>query len=140
MWWTETENDMTDKELLEAAARAFWGDEIDDVRSIRGLDKNDCIGYTHADNQDHNGRDVERFWAPLTDDGDALRLAVKLNIGVGQYAGIGAGFVRAGENIGHTISEPYGLDCYSATRRAIVRAAAKIGSSHNVMYTARPAN
>lgn len=44
---------MTDRELLEAAAKAYWGSEIDDTCSIRWLDKDECIGYTHGDNQDH---------------------------------------------------------------------------------------
>lgn len=46
---------------------------------------------------------VLRRWNPLTDDGDALRLAVKLNLDI-RYK-----------------------DSYAATRRAIVRAAAAIG-------------
>ena len=73
---------MTDRELLERAARAYWGDEIDDVCSIRWLETDQAIGYTHGDNQDHNGEDREFVWNPLTDDGDALRLAVKLRMTV----------------------------------------------------------
>ncbi len=71
-----------DRELLELAARAYWGAEIDDVCSIRWLDADQAIGYTHGDNQDHNGQDVEYLWNPLTDDGDRYRLIGKLKLSV----------------------------------------------------------
>jgi hypothetical protein len=54
-----------------------------------------------------------RMWMPLADDGDALRLAVKLDL-----------FDAA------TLTyepEEYRTDPYAATRRAITRAAAEIG-------------
>jgi hypothetical protein len=55
----------------------------------------------------------KRPWDPLTDDGDALRLAVKLKLwthsGMGNY---------------HDQPDPY-----AATRLAIVRAAAAIGEA-----------
>jgi len=111
-----------DKELLELAAKAYWGDEIDDVCSIRWLDADQAIGYTHADNQDHNGQDQEYVWNPLTNDGDALRLAVKLTIHITSSptdAWASTLLVDA--------TEPMGTDPYAATRRAIVRAAAEIG-------------
>ena len=57
--------------------------------------------------------DMEDDWNPITDDGDALRLAVKLKLwthsGMGNY---------------HDQDEPY-----AATRLAIVRAAAEIGEA-----------
>lgn len=55
-------------------------------------------------------------WNPLTDDGDALRLAVKLNLLHGKV------FAR-----GVTNHHRDGGDIYAATRRAIVLAAAEIG-------------
>jgi hypothetical protein len=64
------------------------------------------------------------YWNPLTDDGDALRLAVKL------------GFMDSGVGFALVLSElqqmifPANVDPdrpYAATRRAIVRAAAEIG-------------
>jgi len=62
--------------------------------------------------------DNDKVWNPLTDDGDALRLAVKLGLGIRFYLdGVGAG-------------EEYEMnqeDPYAATRRAIVRAASEIG-------------
>lgn len=76
------------------------------------------------------------YWRPLTDDGDALRLAVKLNLHVGidcESAGavtIEWGFDQGGEADG-LIEEPApaGRDDAAATRRAIVRAAAEIGKA-----------
>lgn len=64
-------------------------------------------------------------WNPLTDDGDALRLAVKLGIHLQfamDYAVAYAGSVHAKQ-----FTERCGSDQYAATRRAIVRAAAEIG-------------
>jgi hypothetical protein len=81
-----------------------------------------------------NGPDKE--WNPLTDDGDALRLAVKCGISVLQFpACIGTGWPQNGlpaRLIG--FDPPYedissGQDVLAATRRAIVRAAAEIGRS-----------
>lgn len=64
-----------------------------------------------------------RSWNPLTDDGDALRLAVALQIDFyvdGKQAGAWVDdFVCLVEDVGS--------DTYAATRRAIVRAAAAIG-------------
>lgn len=114
----------TDRELLELAAKAFWGDEIDDV-SIRWGEQDNAILYIHADNQDHNGQDREFVWDPLTDDGDALRLAVKLSIDVLNSSPILAQAVQHqtgayGEALKYD-------DHYAATRRAIVMAAAELG-------------
>ena len=59
---------MTDKELLEAAARAAGVEyEIDEDGDV----------YMHQPEQ--------RPWNPLKDDGDALRLACKLHINVFIY-------------------------------------------------------
>jgi hypothetical protein len=72
--------------------------------------------------------DNNKYWNPLTDDGDALRLAVKADIDVVQMGDatradymIGIGFC--------TVEVPHGNDPYAATRRAITRAAAEIGRS-----------
>lgn len=74
-------------------------------------------------------------WNPLTDDGDALRLAVKLNIAVwfvsyphGLTGFPGGDFVKAvGVSVVH-IPLDVG-DNEAATRRAIVQAAAAIGGA-----------
>ena len=65
--------------------------------------------------------DMMRHWSPLTDDGDALRLAVKLRIG-NLWAMQEWSRQDLQEANTAWISDPY-----AATRRAIVRAAAEIG-------------
>ena len=69
-------------------------------------------------------------WNPLNDDGDALRLAVKLGLDV-QMNGCNSMHPYAfafddARNIGEE-EQPSDGDPYAATRRAIVRAAAAIG-------------
>ena len=112
---------MTDRELLKLAAKAA-AYEIDFDGSVNGWYVN---GY------DENG-DPAAWWNPLTDDGDALRLAVKLQIEITTYpkAGeVGAG--RSANLVGYgkhgRVFEYFRDDPYAATRRAIVRAAAEIG-------------
>ena len=80
------------------------------------------------------------MWAPLTDDGDALRLAVKLHLDIrfywdgcdDQYDTVQAythGAKKdAQEQIGFYLNHGQ-IDEMEATRRAIVRAAAEIGRS-----------
>lgn len=125
---------MNDRELLELAAQAYWGNEIDDVCSIEWSEKDQAIAYTHADNQDHNGQDRNFLWNPLTDDGDAFRLAVKLRLDV-----LFDGFDCPNAYVEVVANEPTDMqpwaaesmkaDPYAATRRAIVRAAAAISES-----------
>lgn len=64
-------------------------------------------------------------WNPLTDDGDAFRLAVKLNIAVRRSDEYDASY--AVSPYGLTLVSETDADPYIATRRAIVRAAAEIG-------------
>jgi hypothetical protein len=70
------------------------------------------------------------LWCPLHDDGDALRLAVKLRMLVDpdgeQYAYATATPKGQGQLMAH---EKHNGDPYAATRRAIVRAAAEIGKA-----------
>ena len=106
---------MNDKELLELAAKAA-GYELDwDVPP-----KSPPWVIT--------GRGEERGpayqFSPLTDDGDALRLAVRLGLTINPYKrGI---FVSRDEGE-PVITEEWSEDDYAATRRAIVRASAEIG-------------
>lgn len=70
-------------------------------------------------------------WNPLTDDGDALRLAVKLGLGVHQVPvpSTGSpGYVSVYTGRGEEKMEEayFHSDPYAATRRAIVRAAAEV--------------
>ena len=112
---------MTDKELLELAAKAYWSDEIGDVCDIEWSENDQAIVYTHGENQDHNGIDQTYLWNPLTDDGDAFRLAVKLRISVYQAP---SGMIMAISADGKSnFKEEHPACPYAATRRAIVRAA-----------------
>ena len=99
----------TDRELLELAARAI------------GL----TLRYNYL-----GGRDARQPWNPLEDDGDALRLAVKLNLRV--FPQERCCYVEScPESLlgmsGVTEMEMNCSDPLPATRRAIVRAAAAIG-------------
>jgi hypothetical protein len=113
---------MTDRELLEWAAKAA-GIEI-----WWSYTENGGIVLAPA----VKGDDPVQYWNPLTVDGDALRLAVKLGLLV--YVMPDAGFTAIrlpGEHIGGKYDEvqTHDADPYAATRRAIVRAAAAIGQS-----------
>ncbi len=107
---------MTDRELLENAAKAAgytW---------VRGI--TDDGGWWH----DHP--DSARQWNPLTDDGDALRLAVKLGLIVCIMPDVAyTGIYLPAEFPGgkYDVGQHHDDDPYAATRRAIVRAAAEIG-------------
>ena len=104
----------TDRELLEAAAKAAglpakWMPAKPGVRAM----------FWHANHGE---------WSPLTDDGDALRLAVKLRMTV-DCCGTHIEASIIDRNMVRRVSaeeyrEP---DQAAATRRAIVRAAAAIG-------------
>lgn len=65
-------------------------------------------------------------WNPLEDDGDALRLAVKLGMWFDVLLTHGATEASYGEGY-DMLLEHHNDDPYAATRRAIVRAAAAIG-------------
>ena len=88
---------MTDRELLQRAAKAAG----------MAATRVDGRGWFRVD---PGGSGDWELWNPLTDDGDALRLAVKLNLWAS---------VRDGSH--HLDSDS---DFYAATRRAITRAAA----------------
>ncbi|HDR9048795.1 TPA: hypothetical protein QDA94_003027 [Burkholderia vietnamiensis] len=98
---------MSDRELLELAAKAVNGG---------------CWHpLTHS-----------KPWNPLEDDGDALRLAVQLNIRLTIFEDTvvksRAAVWRDG-NADCALWEPEGSDPLAATRRAIVRAAAEIAKA-----------
>jgi hypothetical protein len=98
---------MTDREMLEFAAKAA---EVDFI-SERSTDQMLWIV----------GGGV---WSPKHDDGDALRLAVKLQMELKVYE-VSAHAASAIGGCSVCTSEKG--DPYAATRRAIVRAAAEIG-------------
>lgn len=112
---------MTDRELLKFAAKAAG---IEAIRDPNGVWRN-CTGFDPAMNVFAGVP-----WNPITDDGDALRLAVKLGLDV-QMHGCNSMHPYAfafddARNIGEE-EQPSDGDPYAATRRAIVRAAAAIG-------------
>ena len=106
---------MTDRELLEAAAKAAGMPAF--ASGATGL------------RVSHDGVRSGYIWNPLTDDGDALRLAVKLGIDISQFPVTEK--VEAWAHMSYGLGEDYKGDPYAATRRAIVRAAAEIGKSIN---------
>lgn len=112
---TDREQVAQDRALLELAAKAagFTCETFVDGKIIR----------RDLDNQ-------PIYWNPLTDDGDALRLAVKLHFEVDVwYDGGGVSCALSGthEDANDGWSFEQSADRYAATRRAIVRAAAEIG-------------
>jgi hypothetical protein len=111
---------MNDKELLTLAAKAA-GIE---------LMKNFMVPNTVARKKDG------WLWAPLTDNNDALRLAVKLKIDI-TFDGFDEDSVLASWDT-EGMMERYGDDPYAATRRCIVRAAAAIGESLDGNKDSRP--
>lgn len=117
----------TDREMLELAAKAFWGDDIDDCCSVRWLEVDQAIGYTHADNQDHNGEDRERVWNPLDDDGDALRLLAVRKLAVSWEYMPGHVLVEDTESDHHVVEQIIDGDRASALRRAATACMAEIG-------------
>lgn len=101
---------MDDKELLERAAKAAGYGEL------RILDDSSIIVNS-------------RRWNPLADDGDALRLAVKLGIDISFMLANAVAQTITGIGEHDTVVETHEQiypDSCAATRRAIVRAAAEI--------------
>lgn len=76
---------------------------------------------------------ARRYWNPLKDDGDALRLAVQLNLAVTPYPIYNnpkhsvLAQLKNLDDSRFEVMEMHGNDPCAATRRAIVRAAAQIG-------------
>jgi hypothetical protein len=103
---------MTDKKLLELAAKAA------------GIDLNQVNGPIV-----NGGVRLQDNWNPLTDDGDALRLAVKLELTLGAPFDHTIAMVWTSDITNFTGSAEKEGNIYAATRRAIVKAAANIGKN-----------
>jgi hypothetical protein len=106
---------MKDEKMLEFAAKAAG-------ILFRGYDFHyeDFIAYceyTYANYQ----------WNPLTNDGDAMRLAVKLNIAIVFDPRFNMVHADPVDTVLDSVSIDYDNDPCAATRKAIVRAAAAIG-------------
>lgn len=116
---------MTDRELLEAAAR---------VAGIEGT-------FFGSDNPIHTGIYQSRgeyYWNPLVSDSEALRLAIQLRISIefGDDSDCGpnfmAGYFKPDGRVAYAIEyERVEQDAREATRRAIVRAAAALAGAGN---------
>jgi hypothetical protein len=108
----------TDRELLELAAKAAG-----------------IALHLPTENGAWLENEVGVRWNPLTDDGDALRLAVKLRLRLNREINCDCDIVEvfgpeADDMSCHCTTESVENDNpYPATRRAIVRAAAEIGRS-----------
>lgn len=114
----------TDRELLEMAAQAAGKKHLEWVALRSG-------GTMVHVCRDDSGRREER-WNPLTDDGDALRLAVQLNMTTRYEPDPDGAMVSVGvpwhdQFTDYWWNEWLLKDANAATRRAIVRAAAEIG-------------
>lgn len=109
---------MTDKELIELAAKAAGIEVRYQPVSHRFLYKKELQepeGFYFA------------YWNPLTDDGDALRLVVKLKMRIAiDSLPVGYVVVLSDDPLRKDTHEPINDDPYAATRRAIVRAAAEL--------------
>ena len=110
---------MNNRELLELAALAYG------IEHLIGYGIDSYAPYWLNDPK----QPEPRYWNPLDDDGDALRLTVKLKIDTKHYANY---VVCWYEDYFGTGKIFYGNDEYTATRYAIVRAAAEIGKSMKV--------
>lgn len=105
---------MTDRELLELAAKAA------DIT----YDKYDGEFWIPKD------AELQRQWDPLANDGDALRLVVKLGLSLDAMDAVTyARWFVLGEPLRRCTWEHHEGDPCAATRRTIVRAAAEIGKA-----------
>lgn len=120
----------TDRELLELAAKAAGFGDPEKGR----------VTWTESEYPPKSGKygalwnfvgymDTAQLWNPLTDDGDALRLAVKLGITLELHPRWVYARAVISIHSWSVIEEGWGNggDPNAATRRAIVRAAAEIG-------------
>ena len=133
---------MTDRELLELSAKASgvfltpeslasifpkwaWGEEFESFHTPDGM----CGAVVVYDDSGEPSGTTRELWNPLTDDGDALRLAVRLRIRCEPMDGYGVAY--AGGRCAEMFTERHGLAINEAAaqRRAIVRAAAAMGKA-----------
>ena len=111
----------TDREFLELAAKAYgitgrWVTNYDGDYYYQG--NTDGIYYEYPE----GGSAV---WNPITDDGDAFRIAVKLELDIIFYRKHVV--VCDKSRTQNVYREDFSSDKVSAVRRAIVMAAAEIG-------------
>ena len=121
---------MSDREMLELAAKAANYLIVGPAEKYIAQ-----LGHYEGGFVIRNDRGGDSCWNPITDDGDALRLAVKLVLDiefvwddVPEETAIACVRVTAigGEACAF---EELGFDPCAATRRAVVRSAAEIGKN-----------
>ena len=122
----------SDRELLELAAKAA-GLQLCGYSWIgENEDDDECEVLESAFVKLRPEQELAARWNPLTDDGDALRLAVRLGLGIlfGQYAPLDVYSVYISKVEG---GDELAVGCitdgdeFGVVRRAITRAAAQIG-------------
>lgn len=106
---------MNDRELLELAAKAAGED----------VEWHDIGSYFYR--KSCNWPAEKGFFNPLHDDGEALRLAVRLRLDVMFFEGLQEVHSAHCTVDFSATGERYGENVEAATRRAITRAAAEIG-------------
>jgi hypothetical protein len=117
---------MNDMELLQLAAKAA---NIE-IYTIIQADESEEIPLTFIARINN---ELVR-WNPLEDDGDALRLAVELALDV-YTAGVWVGDnldqlgTMVQDGYGISLDDAHGDDKFAATRRSIVRCAARMGEA-----------
>jgi|UPI0004A413FA hypothetical protein len=111
---------MTDQELLELAAKAVGAEWLSGSAERWVVLRDDGVWHS---------------WDPLEDDGDALRLAGRLELDV-MHRVVGGKRVEVLAAGAPLIQEFYEGEPYAAARRAIVRAAAEIARKRATKETA----
>jgi len=123
---------MSDRELLEAAAKAAglrWIEHYDGALMMWDNGNSPASARMAV-----NGMYSGWLWSPLTDDGDALRLSVRLKIPLQFPDWQDIARTWGPQADGEGFFEPalqHNGDLGAATRRAIVRAAASLASQNN---------
>jgi len=113
---------MTDRELLELAAKAAGYQIVGKAHQVIAQ------GVSYHALVIRNERGGDSVFDPLDDDGDALRLAVALGLGISIPLANKRTDVVCFSDSRVSAIEAHG-DPYAATRRAIVRAAAAVGDA-----------
>lgn len=118
---------LTDRELLEFAAKACgW------VYSWlhNGYNQTSSLRVCYSSNPMEGTRFDKMDWNPLTDDGDAMRLAVEMRMTIDVHLWRDEVQVRAYDKLrGGMYHVDESGETGAATRRAVVRAAAEIGKA-----------
>ena len=109
---------MNDRELLELAAKA------DGLEGYRYCANRQCMAEWVGSDGGWFGCSI---WSPLTEDGHAMRLAVKLGMTVSVSIDRGETRILDADGSLVLVHMHFAGGPYAATRRAIVRAAAEIG-------------